>query len=63
MKSTTPRLCEKNLVLTSSNSKDLVVVKGLKKYFPVRAGLFQRVVAQVQAVDNVSFTIKEGECL
>ncbi len=49
--------------LQRSGSKDLVEVKGLKKYFPVRAGLFQRVVAQVQAVDNVSFSIREGECL
>ncbi len=43
--------------------KDLVVVKDLVKYFPVRSGLLQRVVAQVQAVDGVSFTIHEGETL
>ncbi|WP_322507989.1 ABC transporter ATP-binding protein [Anaerolinea sp.] len=48
---------------SSMNSKDLIVVKNLKKYFPVRAGVFQRVVAHVRAVDDVSFTIKEGECL
>ena len=39
----------------------LVEVKNLKKYFPVRAGLFQRVVAWVKAVDDVSFHIYEGE--
>jgi oligopeptide/dipeptide ABC transporter ATP-binding protein len=38
-------------------------VEHLKKYFPVRAGLLQRVVAHVQAVDDVSFTIREGETL
>ena len=43
--------------------KDLVEVKDLVKYFPVRSGLFQRVVAWVQAVDGVSFTIREGETL
>jgi peptide/nickel transport system ATP-binding protein/oligopeptide transport system ATP-binding protein len=43
--------------------KDLVVVKDLVKYFPVRSGLLQRVVAQVQAVDGISFTIREGETL
>jgi len=43
--------------------KDLIVVKNLVKYFPVRAGLLQRVVAWVQAVDDVSFTIREGETL
>jgi len=42
---------------------DLVRVEHLKKYFPVRAGVLQRVVAQVQAVDDVSFTIKDGETL
>jgi oligopeptide/dipeptide ABC transporter ATP-binding protein len=41
----------------------LIAVKNLKKYFPVRAGVLQRVVAQVQAVDDVSFNIEEGECL
>jgi oligopeptide/dipeptide ABC transporter ATP-binding protein len=52
-----------NQMYQSTGSKDIVTVKGLKKYFPVRAGVFQRVVANVQAVDNVNFSIKEGECL
>jgi len=43
--------------------KDLVTVKNLVKYFPVRAGVFQRVIAWVQAVDGVSFTIRQGETL
>lgn len=42
-------------------SKDLLVVEDLKTYFPIRAGLLQRVVAQVKAVDGVSFRIREGE--
>src|SRR5258708_4284296 len=42
---------------------DLMQVQHLKKYFPVRAGIMQRVVAQVQAVDDVSFSIKKGETL
>lgn len=41
--------------------KDLLEVKNLVKYFPVKGGLFQRVVAWVQAVEDVSFTIREGE--
>jgi peptide/nickel transport system ATP-binding protein/oligopeptide transport system ATP-binding protein len=47
----------------SKNGKNLVEVKNLVKYFPVRSGLLQRVTAWVQAVDNVSFTIKKGETL
>jgi oligopeptide/dipeptide ABC transporter ATP-binding protein len=46
-----------------TKEKDLIRVEHLKKYFPVRGGLLQRIVAWVQAVDDVSFTIKEGECL
>jgi peptide/nickel transport system ATP-binding protein/oligopeptide transport system ATP-binding protein len=42
---------------------NLVEVKNLVKYFPVRGGLLQRVVAWVQAVENVSFTIRRGETL
>lgn len=41
----------------------LVQLQHLKKYFPVRAGVMQRVVANVLAVDDVSFTIKKGETL
>jgi len=47
----------------SDANKELVVVKDLVKYFPVRSGLLQRVVAWVQAVDKVSFTIRQGETL
>jgi len=47
----------------NGQKRDLVEVKNLVKYFPVRGGLLQRVVAWVQAVDDVSFTIKEGETL
>ncbi len=39
----------------------LVEVKNVVKYFPVRAGLLQRVKAWVKAVDDVSFFIYEGE--
>ena len=41
----------------------LLLVKNLKKYFPIRGGLFSREVARVHAVDDVSFTIQKGETL
>ncbi len=47
----------------NGQKKSLVEVKNLVKYFPVRGGLLQRVVAWVQAVDNISFAIREGETL
>ena len=50
--------------MTNNNgSQDMIQVKNLIKYFPVRGGLLQRVVAQVKAVEDVSFTVKEGETL
>ena len=49
--------------VSADGHKDLVVVQNLVKYFPVRAGILQRVAGWVQAVDDVSFTIKEGETL
>ncbi len=49
------------MTTTTNEKKTLVEVKHLVKYFPVRAGLLQRTVAHVQAVDDVSFNIKEGE--
>jgi peptide/nickel transport system ATP-binding protein/oligopeptide transport system ATP-binding protein len=42
-------------------TKELLVVDDLKTYYPVRAGILQRVVAHVKAVDGVSFSVREGE--
>lgn len=42
---------------------DLIQVKDLVKYYPVRAGVLKRVVNHVQAVDNISFSIRKGETL
>jgi oligopeptide/dipeptide ABC transporter ATP-binding protein len=39
----------------------LVQIRGLRTYFPIRAGLLRRVVGNVQAVDDVSFEIRRGE--
>jgi ABC-type oligopeptide transport system ATPase subunit len=38
-------------------------VEDLKKYFPIRRGVLAREVAQVKAVDGVTFHIEEGETL
>jgi oligopeptide/dipeptide ABC transporter ATP-binding protein len=45
----------------ASSRQDLIQVSQLVKYFPVRGGVLQHVVAWVQAVDNISFNIREGE--
>ena len=42
-------------------SETVLEVKKLSKYFPIRGGLLRRVVGHVKAVDQVSFSIKQGE--
>jgi peptide/nickel transport system ATP-binding protein/oligopeptide transport system ATP-binding protein len=44
-------------------SEPLLQVSGLRKHFPIRKGLFSRVVGHVHAVDGVSFSIDQGETL
>ena len=41
----------------------LLNVVNLKKYFPIRKGILSRVVANVQAVDDISLQIRKGETL
>jgi peptide/nickel transport system ATP-binding protein len=45
------------------NNSILMEVQNLKKYFPIQKGFLRRVVGQVQAVDGVSFFVREGETL
>jgi oligopeptide/dipeptide ABC transporter ATP-binding protein len=45
------------------SAPDLLVVKHLQTWFPIRKGFFSKVVGYVKAVDDVSFTIKKGETL
>jgi len=47
--------------MSSKNGKPLLEVNHLKKYFPVRSGLFSKISAWVKAVDDVTFDIKPGE--
>jgi oligopeptide/dipeptide ABC transporter ATP-binding protein len=49
--------------MSENNRQPLISVEHLEKYFPVRAGLLRREKAWVQAVDDVSFSIQNGETL
>ena len=44
-------------------AEPLLSVRDLRKYFPIRKGLFSRVVGHVKAVDGVSFDLHAGETL
>ena len=48
--------------MTKQTEKEILLeVKDMVKYFPIRAGVFKRVVAHVKAVDGVSFNVFKGE--
>ncbi|RJS93943.1 ATP-binding cassette domain-containing protein [Candidatus Bathyarchaeota archaeon] len=42
--------------------KTLLKTVDLKKYYPVKGGVFKRTIGEVKAVDGVTLEIKEGEC-
>ena len=47
----------------SGGNDTLVEVTNLKKYFPIRSGLFGKVAGHVRAVDSVSLAVKRGRTL
>ncbi len=53
-----PAQARKNPV---ENSVKLLKVENLRVYFPIRKGIFRRVVDYVKAVDDISFNILKGE--
>ena len=56
-----PDVAHKNLKALPEMGQTLLEVRKLQKFFPIRGGLLSRVVANVQAVDRVSFTLNRGE--
>jgi peptide/nickel transport system ATP-binding protein len=49
--------------IQEAQSVPLLEIKHLKKSFPIQKGFSRRVVAEVRAVDDVSFEVREGETL
>ncbi len=49
--------------MANQTAENLLEVRDLKKYFPVRGGIFGRIQNQVKAVDGVSFTLGKGKTL
>lgn len=48
---------------TLVEKENLLEIRNLKTYYPVKGGFFRRTVGNVKAVDDVSFEIKKGETL
>ena len=44
-------------------AQPMLIVENFKKYFPIRAGLLNRKVAEVKAVDDISFYVLKGEVM
>jgi oligopeptide/dipeptide ABC transporter ATP-binding protein len=49
--------------MTAGDGRTLVEVENLVEYFPITGGILQRKRGDVKAVDDVSFTIRQGETL
>jgi oligopeptide/dipeptide ABC transporter ATP-binding protein len=43
--------------------ENIIEVKGLKKYFPIKGGLFNKTIKNLKAVDGIDFFIRYGETL
>ncbi len=46
-----------------TNGQNILEVRNLRKFFPIRRGFLRKIVGHVRAVDDVSFDIKRGETL
>lgn len=49
--------------MTTTTDTDLLKVQNLKQYFPIKGGILGRKVNDVKAVDDITFSVKEGETL
>ena len=48
---------------TTAKDDTILEVRDLKKYFPIKGGLFNRVQGHVKAVDGVTFTLRRGHTM
>jgi peptide/nickel transport system ATP-binding protein len=48
---------------TLKEKENLLEIKNLKTYYPIKGGFFRKTVAHVKAVDDISLEIKNGETL
>ena len=49
--------------MNNSENRNVIEVKNLKQYFPIKAGLMQKIVGYVKAVDDISFRIERGKTM
>jgi peptide/nickel transport system ATP-binding protein len=56
-------LAEASPARPTLDDRDLLVVRDLRKHYPIVRGLMRRTIGQVKAVDGISFAIPEGKTL
>jgi peptide/nickel transport system ATP-binding protein len=56
-------MSEPSLQTPSGVGQPLLEVTNLKKYFPIRSGVFSRAIGAVKAVDDITFSIAKGQTL
>lgn len=60
-------MLERNIVSSNEqeifNNEVLLEVQNIKKYFPIKGGVFKRIIGHLKAVDGITFTINRGETL
>lgn len=59
---TTPSAFNTDSIVPDGEKQPLLVVRNLRKYFPIKGG-FLRSALSVQAVDDISFFVRKGETL
>ncbi|MGH2751787.1 MAG: ABC transporter ATP-binding protein [Actinomycetota bacterium] len=60
---TTPQKASSTLHERAPRGTELLRIEGLRKYFPIKAGLIRREIGQIKAVDGVDLTLNAGETL
>jgi oligopeptide/dipeptide ABC transporter ATP-binding protein len=58
-----PAVDDEHIHDRAGHGAEILRVDGLVKHFPIRAGIFKRVVGQIHAVDGVDLSVKAGETL
>ena len=53
----------KGVTTEATAPPSILEVRDLRKYFPIRTGMFSRTVGQVKALDGISFDVRVGEVL
>jgi len=58
-----PAVDDEHIHERAGHGEEILRIEGLVKHFPIRAGIFRRIVGQIHAVDGVDLSVRAGETL